>query len=118
MPSPITTHVLDTSRGCPASGIAVELFRVERSPSGDDGKCLGKGETDADGRIVDGLIETDEFLPGHYRIEFNVRQYFESTGTAAFYPQVSIQFIVTTGNDHYHVPLLLAPFGYSTYRGS
>ena len=118
MPSPITTHVLDTSRGCPATGVPVELFRMDQGDNQDGDTSLGKGETDSDGRIASGLIDASDFSPGLYRIEFNTQRYFESTGTDAFYPQVSIQFIVSPGNDHYHVPLLLSPFGYSTYRGS
>ncbi len=76
------------------------------------------GETDADGRVANGLIDASEFLPGLYRIDFDTKRYFDANKTEAFYPRVSILFVVSADNDHYHVPLLLSPFGYTTYRGS
>ena len=114
MNSPITTHVLDTAAGRPAAGIAVELFRLDDQTP----KRIGGGVTDSDGRIMTRLIESTEFLPGIYQIKFATANYFESSGTEAFYPSVTIEFVVAPGEQHYHVPLLLAPFGYSTYRGS
>ena len=118
MASPITTHVLDTSRGCPASGIPVELFRVGGKDDQPGFLRLGKAETDSNGRIADGLIRASDFVPGIYRIEFDTQRYFDSVGTEAFFPKVNILFRVAPDNEHYHVPLLLSPFGYSTYRGS
>lgn len=113
--SPITTHVLDTSRGRPASGVHVTLHRRE-----DDGEWaeLAKGTTDKDGRIRDLLLEAEAVRPGTYRLTFATGAYFESNGIRAFYPQVEVTFTITDADQHYHVPLLLSPFGYSTYRGS
>jgi 5-hydroxyisourate hydrolase len=110
----ITTHVLDTAAGRPRRGIAIELDRADgrggRQP-------VGAGATDDDGRLRTltpaGLVE-----PGTYRIRFQIGAYFAAQGTAGFFPVVEIQFTVADGAQHYHVPLLLSPFGYSTYRGS
>ena len=114
MPSPITTHVLDTSQGRPAAGIGVELFRL----TDDDALKVGNGQTDSDGRVTGGLIQAGDFRPGVYRIRFATQDYFQQLGCESFYPEVSITFVVAAGEEHYHVPLLLSPFGYSTYRGS
>ena len=106
--SGITTHVLDTSRGCPAAGVPVVLER-----SVDAGwEPVGRGTTDADGRAGELLGTTPE--PGRYRLTFDTGSYLEG----GFYPEVSVTFVVESGEEHYHVPLLLSPFGYSTYRGS
>lgn len=112
--SPITTHILDTSLGMPAAGVPVKLFCLEPGNAG----LVGEGVTDADGRVMTGLVGDKDFRPGQYRIEFETDVYFSSKATDAFYPHVSIAFIVSPGEPHYHVPLLLSPFGYSTYRGS
>jgi 5-hydroxyisourate hydrolase len=103
----ISTHVLDTSKGRPAAGVAVTL---EFDRGGFDVVCLGK--TDADGRLrlIDGAPE-----PGTYRITFDTGAYF---GGETFFPEASITFTVRDGSQHYHVPLLVSPYGYSTYRGS
>jgi 5-hydroxyisourate hydrolase len=98
--STISTHVLDTARGAPAAGIAVTVSR--------DGTVIGRGVTHADGRMR--LAERTE--PGAHRITF------DTAALSAFYPEVSIDFVVAAGEQHYHVPLLISPFGYSTYRGS
>ncbi|MEQ1736776.1 MAG: hydroxyisourate hydrolase [Rhodoglobus sp.] len=106
--SRISTHILDTSLGRPASGIAVELCR------GSD--VIATGVTDADGRVADlwnGDLET-----GTYRICFAVGEYFRQTSRETFYPDVRIDFSVVDPGQHFHIPLLLSPFGYSTYRGS
>jgi 5-hydroxyisourate hydrolase len=105
--STLSTHVLDTALGKPAAGIRVTLLRGE--------KVLGEATTDADGRARDfsGTLE-----PGDYRLRFEVHPYFRSTGREAFYRIVTIEFVVRDAAEHYHVPLLLNPFGYSTYRGS
>lgn len=116
MPSPITTHVLDTSLGKPAAGIAVQLSRV--TETGIENAVLGNTQTDADGRVQEGLIVAADFLPGTYELRFAVSAYFDAMQTKTFYPEVVIVFDVAQGQDHYHVPLLLSPFGYSTYRGS
>lgn len=105
----LSTHVLDTSLGQPAVGVAVIAER--REP---DGKWteVGRGETDADGRV--GKLAS--VTPGDYRLMFAVAVYFQALGVAAFFPEVVIH--VRLDDARYHVPLLLSPFGYSTYRGS
>lgn len=107
--SPITTHVLDTSRGRPAQGVSVWL------ESGDT--CIGEGVTNADGRVTD-LLPEGALEPGVYQIRFDTGGYFRAQGVKGFYPEVRIAFVVEAGEAHYHVPLLLNPYGYSTYRGS
>lgn len=109
----ISTHVLDAVAGGPADGMAVSLARL------DDDRVvpLGKGTTNDDGRcpeLTDGLaLET-----GVHRLRFETGPWFERTRTVSFYPVVEIAFEVTDARLHYHVPLLLSPFAYSTYRGS
>lgn len=110
--SGITTHVLDTSRGRPAAGVPVVLERGVDS----DWQPVGRGTTDADGRVRDLLTTTPEV--GRYRLSFDTAAYFRAVGEAGFYPEVAVTFVVEHGQEHYHVPLLLSPFGYSTYRGS
>jgi 5-hydroxyisourate hydrolase len=105
----ITTHVLDTSRGRPAAGIAITLsFHAS-----DGWKEIGSGKTDADGRLRD-LTKPGALQTGTYRITFDTGSYFPE----GFYPEVSVVFAIKDGSAHYHVPLLVSPFGYSTYRGS
>ncbi|BDZ48407.1 5-hydroxyisourate hydrolase [Frondihabitans sucicola] len=106
--SHVTTHVLDSSVGRPASGIGVELQDHE-------GRTLATGVTDADGRVA--ILGPDVLEPGAYRLVFATASYFAATGTPTFYPRVTLDFTVVDGA-HYHVPLLLSPFAYSTYRGS
>jgi 5-hydroxyisourate hydrolase len=112
--SAITTHVLDTSKGRPAAGVAVVLERRE----GGALRELGRGATDADGRLRTLLADGAALEAGEYRLTFLTGAYFEATGVTGFYPEVTIAFTVRDGAQHYHVPLLLNPFGYSTYRGS
>ncbi len=114
MTSPITTHVLDTTRGRPAEGVAITLER-----RGDDGgwSVLGRGATDADGRLRD-LLPAGSLVAGTYRITFDTGGYHARTGVKGFYPEASVVFTVEDTDGHYHVPLLLNPFGYATYRGS
>ena len=112
--SQITTHVLDTSIGKPAAGIAVQL---EKPIGGGQWQTLGKGQTNADGRIADLLSTGVKLSPGTYRLVFDTGAYFARHKCKAFYPSVTIIF-ETTDELHYHVPLLLNPYGYSTYRGS
>jgi len=109
----ISTHVLDTSRGQPAAGIAVTLDRR----AGDGWREAGSGVTDRDGRVQSLLSEGDA-QPGTYRLRFDVRAYFTGHGVTSFYPVIEITFTAEAANPKYHVPLLLSPFGYSTYRGS
>jgi 5-hydroxyisourate hydrolase len=111
----ITTHVLDTSAGRPAEGVPVVL---ERAASKGTWEPVGQGVTDADGRVRKLIAQDSAAGAGEYRLVFDTRRYFETTGAAGFYPSVVIVFEVRDGADHYHVPLLLSPFGYSTYRGS
>ena len=108
----ITSHVLDTSAGRPASGLAV---RLERSGPGSPAS-LASATTDGDGRVRDWLPEG---LPaGRYRLVFETGAWFRAAGRDTLYPEVRIDFEVQDGVPHYHLPLLLSPFGYSTYRGS
>ena len=105
----ITTHVLDTSRGKPAAGVPVTL---ERSTANGKWSAVGSGKTDKDGRLR--TLAPGTVKKGTYRLTFDTSSYFRQT----FYPQVIIIFNVADGAEHYHVPLLLSPWGYSTYRGS
>jgi 5-hydroxyisourate hydrolase len=110
--SAITTHVLDTARGKPAAGIAVALeFLVSAA-----WEVLGVGVTDADGRCRSLLSEHHKLIAGQYRITFETSTYFAEQ--PSFYPSVSVVFLVQDPAAYYHVPLLLSPYGYSTYRGS
>jgi 5-hydroxyisourate hydrolase len=113
--SPITTHVLDTARGRPAANLAIHIER--RSPDGAWVE-LGRGVTDNDGRLRTLLDASEALLAGFYRITFDTGGYFASLGIEVFYPEVSVVFEIRDAGQHYHVPLLLSPYGYSTYRGS
>ena len=112
--SAVTTHVLDTMRGLPAPGVPVLLERV----TADGLETLGRGVTDSDGRLRDLLPEGEGLDAGTYRLSFDTGVYFAATAVEGFYPEVSIVFAAREGEPHYHVPLLLSPYGYSTYRGS
>lgn len=109
----ISTHILDTTRGRPADGVAILLEKEL-----DDGTfgAVSNGNTDADGRLK-GLVE-GEVPRGTYRLRFAIGEYFWRQGQRTFFPIAEITFVVEKSNEHYHVPLLLSPFGYSTYRGS
>jgi 5-hydroxyisourate hydrolase len=113
--SGITTHVLDTSRGRPAAGVSV---RLEARVAGGGWQTLGRGVTDGDGRLRDILPPTHELVEGSYRLTFDVASYFAALDTQGFYPEVCVTFVVREPAAHHHVPLLLSPYGYSTYRGS
>ncbi len=113
--SAITTHVLDTARGRPAAGVPVLL---ERRVAPNEWRMIGSGETDGDGRLGRLVPDASALTPGVYRLVFDTNHYFNSLGTATFYPHVIVVFETTPGEAHYHVPLLLGPFGYTTYRGS
>lgn len=109
----ISTHVLDISRGKPAAGVPVTIERKE-----DGGFTrVRAGETDADGRIKD-LVAEGELTEGTYRVTFDTGAYFAAAGVEGFYPEASVVFVVRDASAHYHVPLLLSPYGFSTYRGS
>jgi 5-hydroxyisourate hydrolase len=112
--SAITTHILDTSRGRPAGGVLVVLDLRD----GDSHRELGRGTTDADGRLRTLLPQGAPVAPGIYRLTFHTAGYFAALGIEGFYPEVTIAFEIRDPAQHYHVPLLLNPFGYSTYRGS
>jgi 5-hydroxyisourate hydrolase len=112
--SPITTHVLDTARGKPAVGVAVIL----EIGGLNDWTELARGVTDADGRIGD-LLPGNTTLPaGIYRLSFATGAYFRGLGVRGFYPEVRIVVQIDEPAQHYHIPLLISPYGYSTYRGS
>ena len=113
MKSPITTHILDVSLGKPAAGVAVRLARAEGAGFTE----LARGITDADGRVTT-LLPPGSLTSGTYRLSFDVGPYFAASHRASFYPHVDVVFDVTQPDQHHHVPLLLSPFGYSTYRGS
>ncbi|WP_156467273.1 MULTISPECIES: hydroxyisourate hydrolase [unclassified Phenylobacterium] len=112
--SGLTTHVLDTMHGRPAAGVTLRLSRAEQ--------VLASAVTNADGRVDQPLLDGDALTPGAYRLEFDVGGYFRSLGVAlarpAFLETVVIDFGVAEAGAHYHVPLLVSPFAYSTYRGS
>jgi 5-hydroxyisourate hydrolase len=110
----ITTHILDTALGRPARGVPIELAVAE----GGGWRVVGAGTTDADGRLKT-LVPAGEVLAaGTYRMRFDTAAYFAANGSAGFYPYVDVVFTMADAGAHYHVPLLLSPFGYSTYRGS
>jgi 5-hydroxyisourate hydrolase len=112
--SPITTHVLDTSRGLPAAGVGVTLDRQTGPESWTE---LASGVTNAAGRLTD-LVADDNFTAGIYRLRFATADYFQSLGVPCFFPEVQILFQLDDARGHLHVPLLLSPYGYTTYRGS
>jgi 5-hydroxyisourate hydrolase len=113
MSSPLTTHILDTARGTPAAGVPVQL----EIQDGEGWRELAKGATNADGRVA-GLVAEGGLSEAVYRITFETAAYFAATGVSGFYPYAQVVFQVTDPASHHHVPLLLSPFGYSTYRGS
>lgn len=111
--SGITTHVLDTAHGRPAAGMGV---RLERLSGQGHALEVASGITDADGRLRD--LHPDPPAPGTYVLTFATGPWLEAAGAAAFYPEVVVTFRIDDSAQHYHVPLLLSPYGYSTYRGS
>jgi 5-hydroxyisourate hydrolase len=113
--SGITTHILDISIGKPAAGVVVRLDRQTESGHWEE---LGSQATDSDGRARD-LTSADKPLTAAvHRLTFDVGPYFRGRNVDSFYQEITITFIVNDATQHYHVPLLLSPFGYSTYRGS
>ena len=110
--SQVTSHILDTTRGQPAPGVRVILYELQ----GEDWIEIGTDLTNEGGRVF--LLKGDMILQtGTYKMRFLTREYFERLGVSAFYPFIEITFVIT-GQEHYHIPLLLNPFGYTTYRGS
>ncbi len=109
MRAPVTTHILDLVRGAPAAGVAVSLY--------EGADCIATGMTNDDGRIEtwDNPLTVS---PGKYRLEFAVAPWFDRQGETSFYEDVHVSFRISDLQVHYHVPLLLSPYGYSTYRGS
>ena len=112
----LSTHVLDTHAGRPAAGVAVELFEY----AGDRAHLIVRTATNADGRTEKPLVEREELDHGTYTLVFHVHDYLRSTDASCgpFFETIRIQFLVSHGNENYHVPLLLSPYAYSTYRGS
>ena len=113
----LTTHILDTANGRPAAGVKIDLFSV-----GDDGACteIRSVETNDDGRCDAPVLEGDALAEGIYELRFHVGAYFgaPSGGTLPFLDVVPVRFGISAADEHYHVPLLISPYGYSTYRGS
>jgi 5-hydroxyisourate hydrolase len=114
--SPITSHVLDTALGQPARGLAITL-EVLSEESGDTWTLLAAQVTDGDGRVSD-LLAPGGLQARTYRLIFDTGAYFRDGGRPLFYPRVEVIFRVAAPDQHHHIPLLLSPFGYSTYRGS
>lgn len=112
--SPLTTHVLDVRLGRPATGVAVHLEHLNANGAW---QAIAGGVTNDDGRVTD-LLEPGTLRLGRHRLTFDVGDYFLAQGVEHFYPQIAVEFQVASPDRHYHVPLLLAPFGFSTYRGS
>ena len=113
MPGKLTTHVLDISRGVPAAGVKVSIYRY--------GKLVQSSTTNRDGRLDAPLLSGDQFIEGNYRLEFSVGDYFASKGdpdAKCFLDIVPIAFRIETSGRDYHVPLLVSPWSYTTYRGS
>ncbi|HSJ03115.1 MAG TPA: hydroxyisourate hydrolase [Verrucomicrobium sp.] len=119
MPGKISTHVLDTNSGRPAAGMLVQCHRLLEDGSR---MLIKEGETNADGRLDAPLVQGDDLLPGIYELTFHVGAYFQGNAVEAHKPdfldQVPVRFTVTDGTQSYHVPLLVTPWSYTTYRGS
>jgi 5-hydroxyisourate hydrolase len=109
----VSTHVLDSVTGRPAAGVAVAL---ERRADGGRWQAVATGTTDADGRVAS--LAPDGVAPGVHRLSFATGDWFAAAGRETFHPEVTVAFTVVAGDRHLHVPLLLAPYAYSTYRGS
>jgi 5-hydroxyisourate hydrolase len=111
--SQITTHILDVATGKPAGGVTIILFQEQNG----EWKELGKGVTNNDGRLAD-LVAKDSVLPfGNYKLKFETKDHFDKQLVQSFYPYIEITFEIKS-IEHYHIPLLLNSFGYTTYRGS
>jgi 5-hydroxyisourate hydrolase len=108
----ISTHVLDTTRGEPAAGISVLLFRLDAH----DRSLLGTRETDADGRIGD--VSEGPLAPGRYGLSFEIAAYYKKKGSPSFLERVTVDFEISDATRRYHIPLLMSPFSCTSYRGS
>ena len=119
MEGSLTTHVLDLARGCPAADVRIELWRLDATGSGRG--LLVTTRTNADGRTAESLLAGADFTTGGYELLFDVGEYFARQGATTAQPflgQVPVRFYIAEPTVHYHVPLLVTPWGYSTYRGS
>lgn len=115
MTAGLTTHVLDTSREGPAEGVDVTLYRLEDG----EREQLTAATTNHDGRVDDPLLDEDEIATGTYELVFDVGTYYrEGPSESSFLEEVPVRFVIADADEHYHVPLLLSPGGYTTYRGS
>lgn len=114
MSSAVTTHVLDTARGAPAQGIRVRLERLGQPGAAPE--TVADGVTDDDGRA--GALGPERLVPGAYRLAFDTASYFAAQGMECFYPEVVVTALLSDPNQRYHLPLLLSPYSYSTYRGT
>ncbi len=112
--SQITTHILDIARGAPARKVPISLSRFEDETWTE----IGRGTTNDDGRIVDLCADSLTLPAGTYQMHFDTQAYFSSVGDPVFYPWADVVFNITGDGQHYHIPLLLSPYGHSTYRGS
>lgn len=114
----LTTHVLDTARGVPAAGVLIELFRIK----GESRTHICSLTTNQDGRTDSQILPAEDFITGTYELLFHAGAYLDASGAAPEAPRfldlIPIRFGISEADSHYHVPLLLSPFGYSTYRGS
>ncbi|PQP81721.1 hydroxyisourate hydrolase [Paenibacillus sp. PCH8] len=118
----ITTHVLDTSKGVPAAGVRIELYILKRDAEQENKTKVAESVTNADGRLDEPLLESGELEQAIYELQFHVDRYYaqrllEELGQV-LWTVVPIRFAVSDASSHYHIPLLIAPGGYSTYRGS
>ena len=120
MPGRLTTHVLDTASGWPAAHMQIELWRI--GPQADERTLLATVRTNADGRVDAPLLADDAFQPGSYELVFEVGAYFAAQNAQLpnppFLGRVPVRFAIADAGAHYHVPLLVSPWSYSTYRGS
>jgi 5-hydroxyisourate hydrolase len=107
----LTTHVLDLSIGKPAKGLLIELRDAK-------GNMLASATTNSDGRLDKSLLEGENFIAGKYELRFHVADYFKTSTQTPFLDEIPIAFGIDDATAHYHIPLLLSPYGYSTYRGS
>lgn len=112
--SQVTTHILDTALGRPAQGVRISL---QGKQANDQWNPISEGTTDKDGRVNNLLGSKTKLTPGQYRLIFHTANYYQRLNIQCFYPEVNITFEIFD-KSHYHVPLLINPFGYSTYRGS
>ena len=114
----LTTHVLDTAQGLPGSNMSISLFRIANNQR----QLISQQMTNSDGRCDGPLLQDEDFSVGIYELEFGVEDYFKQVGLAqpapAFLTEVTLRFGIAQADEHYHVPLLVSPYSYSTYRGS